>query len=367
MKIHSVYSTLFLLLISLIAQTSHSCTIFCLDKGSQLVVGSNFDWFGGEGLVIVNKRNVSKTAPLHPAWAEKQPAKWTSKYGSVTFNRAGRETPWGGMNEVGLVVTQTGLETTEYPKADSRPAIFSVAWKQYQLDNFSTVEEVIASDSQIRIAPKSHIKSHFLVSDRLGNAAIIEFLEGKMVKYDKETLHVKALSNHTYAESIKYWEQSDTPWWDPYRSISRFITSADMVKSYDPKTSETAVDYAFDILEAAELTIFFYSFTQWSIAYDIQNLRIYFRTSKNKKIRYINMSSFDFACKSPVKVLDVDADLSGDVTDRLINYTYMINRELVGETIDQPDKVLDDIAKYPETTVCTELESSSESLLTARP
>lgn len=55
------------------------------------------------------------------------------------------------------------------------------------------------------------------------------------------------------------------------------------------------------------------------------------------------------------------------VTNKFVNYTYKINRELVGKTIDQPDKVLDHIAKYPETTVCTEVESSSQPLFTAHP
>ena len=354
MIVRQVYALVFLLLLCVLPQTSHSCTTFCLDKGSQLVVGSNFDWFIGEGLVIVNKRNVSKIAPLPPEWAEKQPASWTSKYGSVTFHSAGREIPWGGMNEAGLVVTQTGLDATEYPKTDSRPAIFSVAWKQYQLDNFSTVEEVINSDSQIRIAPKSAIRSHFLVSDRMGNSAVIEFLGGKMVKYKQETLPVKILTQDTYAESFEYWEKGETPTNDPYRSIGRFITSANMVKAFDSKTSGTAVDYAFDILKAAEMTMGMGSFTMWSIVYDIKNLRVYFRTSKNNKIRYINMNSFDFSCKTPVRVLDVNADCSGDVSSRFINYTYKINRELVGKTIDQPDEVLDDIARYPETTICAE-------------
>ena len=73
------------------------------------------DWMTGEGLVIVNKRNVSKTAFLKPEWDDNgQPASWTSKYGSVTFNFIGREFPFGGMNESGLVITCMWLETTEW-------------------------------------------------------------------------------------------------------------------------------------------------------------------------------------------------------------------------------------------------------------
>ena len=154
MKIHLLFLILYILLICLIPRNIHPCTTFCLDKGNQLVVGSNLDWFIDDGLVIVNKRNVSKTALLPTEWAEGKPASWISKFGSVTFNLAGLEIPFGGMNEAGLVVTTMMLEATEYPEPDSRPSLFAGQWKQYQLDNFSTVEEVLASDSQIRISPK---------------------------------------------------------------------------------------------------------------------------------------------------------------------------------------------------------------------
>ncbi len=192
-------STLFLVfcivVICSIPRVGQPCTSFCLDKGNQLVVGSNLDWMVGDGLVIVNKRNVSKTALLRPEWGAGQPASWISKFGSVTFNLAGLEIPFSGMNEAGLVVTTMMLGTTEYPEPDSRPSISSGQWKQYQLDNFSTVEEVLASDSQIRIVPQAPMKPHFLVSDRMGNCAVIEFIDGKMVYYFKKTMPVKTLAN----------------------------------------------------------------------------------------------------------------------------------------------------------------------------
>jgi len=377
MKIRLLSLTVCILTVCSIPSVGQPCTSFCLDKGNQLVVGINLDYIVGDGLVIVNKRNVSKTAMLRPEWAAGQPASWTSKYGSVTFSLTGLELPWGGINEAGLVVGTMSLETTEYPEPDSRPSFFVVQWTQYQLDNFSTVQEVITSDSQIRIALKTPAGIHFLVSDRMGNCAVIEFIGGKMVYYTKETMPVKTLTNSTYAESIKYWKKGKSPIPDPYLSVRRFITSADMVKAYDPTTSGAAVDYAFDILtnvsqgtveEIDGVLIKSFLITEWSIVYDIKNLRVYFRTFENKRIRYINVSSFDFSCKTPVKVLDIHEDLSGDVSSKFINYTYKINRELVGKTsrsvlatffpikrnIDQQDKVLDDIAKYPETTVCTD-------------
>ena len=86
MMIRLIYAIVYLLLISLMPQTSHSCTTFCIDKGDQLVVGFNLNWVKGEGSIVVNKRNVSKTAMMNPEVAGCQPVSWTSKYGSITFN-----------------------------------------------------------------------------------------------------------------------------------------------------------------------------------------------------------------------------------------------------------------------------------------
>jgi penicillin V acylase-like amidase (Ntn superfamily) len=231
MKIHPLSLTLYILIVCLIPQSSQPCTTFCFDKGNQMMVGNNMDWMIGEGLVIVNKRNVSKKAFLQPEWDDNgQPASWISKYGSVTFNFIGREFPFGGMNESGLVITCMWLEATEYPNTDSRPSIEVEQWKQYQLDNFSTVQEVLASDSQIRIATKSLGEIHFLVSDKTGNCAIIEFLGGKRIIYTKEKMPAYVLANISYKESIDYWQEGKLPTSSFWNSEQRFATAADMMK-----------------------------------------------------------------------------------------------------------------------------------------
>jgi len=49
------------------------------------------------------------------------------------------------MNEAGLVVLSLGLDDTEFPKPDSRPAIDENGWMQYQLDNSASLVEVLES------------------------------------------------------------------------------------------------------------------------------------------------------------------------------------------------------------------------------
>jgi choloylglycine hydrolase len=143
------------------------------------------------------------------------------------------------MNEAGLVVESMMLGDTYYPRSDSRYAIFSLQWIQYQLDNFSSIEEILASDSQIRIRGLGFAGLHFLVCDRRGKIATIEFIQGKLVSHTNETMPVKVLSNNTYADCIKLWKEGIIPQPDRNQSIERFIRAANMVENYDPIMRKT--------------------------------------------------------------------------------------------------------------------------------
>jgi len=345
-----------LLFSSLLLTAGQSCTTFCLDHGDQPVFGRNLDWYVGDGLVVINKRGVEKTAITDP-FNRDNLLSWTSKYGSATFNQHGREFPLGGMNEAGLIVETMVLEDTEYPSPDSRPEVETLQWVQYQLDNFSTIEEVISGQSQIRIREIADPGLHFLVCDRMGNCATIEFIGKKAVYHTKETMPVKALTNSKYAETISYWEKNSIPQPDKYKTVGRFARAANMVKNYDPKTSKAPIDYAFDILE----NVAHHFYTQWRIVYDVKNLSVFFRTLENQSIRHFSLKSFDLSCATPVKVLDVNTELSGDISDKFVDYTYQINRNLIGEAFRKtpslsavPDHVLDMRSKYPEGASCIE-------------
>jgi len=350
------YQRLFLLCCIFIAaflpQSSHACTTFCLDTPDELVVGKNYDWPIGDGLVVVNKRNVSKTA-IHfdPAWVGEQPISWISKYGSVTSNPFGREFSYSGMNEAGLVISGMMLSATIYPDPDSRPAIGASQWIQYQLDNSATVADVIASDTVLRISNNTPYPFHFFACDSTGTCAIIEFFDGNLIYHRQETMPVKVLTNETYDICVEYWEKHEVPTPDPAAKVQRFFTAAQMLEDYDPETSGPAVDYTFNILSNLK----WFAPTQWSIAYDVQHSRISFHTLDNEDIRYFDMNSFDFSCLTPVKVLDIQEDLSGDISGNFIDYTYEINRdqiEKIHAAKDLTDETLDALAGYPETTDC---------------
>ena len=87
------------------------CTTFVIKSENNLVFGRNLDWISENGLVVVNQRNQRKQSIVFPP---SKPVTWTSKYGSITFNQFGKEFPFGGINEKGLVI-EVMLAPAQYP------------------------------------------------------------------------------------------------------------------------------------------------------------------------------------------------------------------------------------------------------------
>ena len=301
----------------------HGCTSFCLENNGYAVFGANYDNVKDhyDGLVIVNKRNVSKSFVQSDSPGKH--VSWISKFGSVSFNFVASQTSWTGMNETGLVIYSMRLEDgSKGPEPDSRSWILIQYWVQYMLDNFSTIEEVIASDSILRIFCSGRIP-HYLVSDRYGNCATIEFIDGKMVTHSGNFLPVKVLANTSYDRSISEWEsismlrKNGKPVHDKGgSSLHRFIRAADRVASFRPTDTEMTVSTAFDILKEVG------GQTNWSIVFDTKNLQIHFKTVVHSEKRMIDFQKLDFSCKTPVKMIDINEKLSGDISGYLLDYSF---------------------------------------------
>ena len=307
-----------------------ACTTFCINKNGQIVFGRNYDWVTGAGIVNTNQRGLFKTAVNS---AHNESISWVSKYGSITFNQYGKEFPTGGMNENGLVVEMMWLDGTVYPGTDPRPSVGVLQWIQYQLDNAATVDEVIASDTKLRITRKS-APLHYLVADAGGNVASIEFLEGVMVVHRNETLPFPVLTNDTYASSV----ETAKPLVDKgnvsleNNSLDRFVKTCSMVKKFNETDNNMpAADFAFSILDKVSQG----SFTKWSIVYDVSNKKIQFKTEANKKIKTIAFSAFDLACSKPYKMFNMNQDVTGDVSSRFILPDKKIKAQVMAQVVAQ--------------------------------
>ncbi len=314
----------------LAVSTTFACTTFTLKtQEGQLFFGRNFDFPVGAGHVCINQRGISKKAFIQ---APEKPILWKAKYGSITFNQAGREFPYGGMNEKGLVIEQMWLNEAKYPETDERHGLTELQWIQYQLDMSGTVQEVIDSDTLLRISALSVATLHFLVADAHGNTAAIEFLDGKMRVYRNDQLPHAALANCPYKRSIAYAndtvkaEGEYTGW--TQNSSGRFATAAEMLAAYK---AQNPVEYAFGILDEVAQE----GGTQWSIVYDIAGRNIHLKTAKNKTVRVLQLNDFCFAPKCSVPLF---ADIHGPLTrEEFEAFSYEKNLALVNEVFNGVD------------------------------
>jgi len=354
----------FVLLLIAVAQP---CTTFVLQQNDKLVFGRNLDWVCGNGLLMTNQSHLQKTALVDAA---ENPATWVAKYGSVTFNQVGRELPFGGINEAGLVVEHATLDQTVYPAHDGRPAIGALQWIQYQLDNYATVQEVIQSDVLVRIYdPQSHY--HYMVCDRNGDTAVIEFLDGKMVAHYGAECSVKAMANSTYNESMRYYKDRQNQPGDP--SVQHFATAAEMICKFQSDGGDAVVK-AFSILNAVSQGLF----TKWSIVYDITDMKIYFkvfetpiivgeqkiftRTPGEAKLKEVDINALNFECTNPGMALDLDYDGEGLMNANMLEYSTEMNHTFIvkaftffagwGVSIGLSDADMHSLAAYPESLEC---------------
>jgi len=284
-----------------------SCTTFVLKNDSSLVFGRNLDWLSDNGVIVVNKRNMIKTSLVFPP---EKATNWTSKYGSVTFNQFGKEFPFGGINEKGLVV-EIMVVAGQYPDFDNRTAINELQWVQYQLDNSRTIEEVIASDKDIRISVINR-NLHFLICDSFGNIAVIEFDKNGIKVYRGEQLPVPVLENDPYPTSLQKSRKNQS---------CRFGTASKMLKQYNEISNASAIDYSFNILDKVALD------GSWSIVYDIKNMEIQFKTASNKTIKKIRINDFDFSCERSTLLYDLERKDKEYINSYFINFSAELNKK----------------------------------------
>ncbi len=186
----------FLVFIAL-TKFAYPCSAIVLKKDSQVFLAKNFDWTFREGVIIKNARATNKTAYFTHNGNQ---TRWVSKYSSVTFNQNGKEMPYGGMNEKGLVVEMLWLDLSRYNINDEKQYVNELEWIQYQLDNYESVQQVVDHLNDLKIYPIKG-KIHYIMTDPKGESVIVEYLNGKPVVYKKEANTCQAITNNPVLQS----------------------------------------------------------------------------------------------------------------------------------------------------------------------
>lgn len=334
---------------------AQACTVVAAPHFADHLVGKSYDWDFEDGLLMVNKRHVAKTALLlDPKSAA---AAWTSRYGSITFNQYGREFPLGGINEAGLVVEIAWLDETKYPKVDNRPSLNELQWVQYQLDQFASVKEVQTHINDVRIA-QAHAPVHYLVCDTTRACLSVEFLRGKAVTHSGNALDVPVLSNDPYAlhrQNLRKYQGFGGRRALPTGSDSfaRYARAAAFAQGARDSSERDSQSKLFALLQDVNQG----DFSKWHITYNTASGVISWRSLSQPQIKTVRLRDFDFSCGSPVQIHQVISATGGSVSSQFDDYTADANRHLLNITLKPiagslPPGTLELVADYPDTLKC---------------
>jgi choloylglycine hydrolase len=262
------------------------------------LLAKNHDWKVGHGYIFKNIRGQLKFAY---GWSGKNPASWTSKYGSITFNQFGKEFPSGGINEKGLVVEKLFLPNSVYPNFHNAPTISDLEWIQYQLDNFATVKEVIDHLEKLNIYPLESLQ--YILADSTGDAVIIDFLNGKIGIHFRKQNHIVLTT-----ESLKDSEN--------YYLMNSEIQGKKLVSNFDRyvhlnsnliKTNATDEFNPFELLSNIATDVEPYK-TQWSVVYNLDDLNLHFSSGRNPEKKRLNLQELDFSDSTKVEIAEIHAN-----------------------------------------------------------
>lgn len=207
-------------------------------EDNTVITGRNMDW----------KEDMSSNIWIFPAGIHRDGAagdksvKWVSIYGSVIVSGYDAGTA-DGMNEKGLVANLLYLAEADYGDVNNAQTLISIAaWPQFILDNFSTVTDAVMylrTEPFKIIAPTlpngAEATLHLSLSDRTGDSAIFEYVEGKLVIHHDKTYTVMT-NSPAYSEQIalnKYWAEIGGLTFLPgtNRAADRFVRASFLINS----------------------------------------------------------------------------------------------------------------------------------------
>ena len=219
---------------------AHACTrLLWNDNHLAVMVGRTMDWpESTEPILTVLPRGMKRDGGRagSDVVVKENPARWTSKYGSMVTTIYGIGTA-DGLNERGLGAHMLYLNATDFgPRDTAKPGLQAGLWAQYLLDNAATVKEALALlDSVQVVMVEAHghkANVHLAIEDASGDSAVIEFVNGKQVVHHGREYRIMTndppydqqlalLKKHDFSKP-----SSDTPLPGNVKATDRFVRAA---------------------------------------------------------------------------------------------------------------------------------------------
>ena len=318
-------------------QSANACTGITLTAAdNSFVLARTVDWSGSEmdNLYVISPRDHTEQSLLPDG--SKGGMKFTSKYGFVGLGMQRPEFIVDGTNEAGLSAALFYFpdygKYVPYSSADNANTLADFQVVSWILSNFSSIDEVKSAIDTVNVVNIDPTAStvHWRIAEASGRVVVMEIIDGIPTFYENPlgtianspefTWHLTNLDNYINLQSgtiaptvfgpIKLQSLSHgtgllgLP--GDFSSPSRFVR-ASFFKNYSITQPDAAatIKQAFHILnnfdvpfgttQAAKSGTFdMPSATQWTIATDITNRKIYYHTMYNRTIRRIDMNTIDF-------------------------------------------------------------------------
>jgi choloylglycine hydrolase len=251
---------------------------------------------------------------------------WQSKYGSLAVTAFKTPAASDGINDQGLAAHLLYLDKTDYgPRNSSLPALSNAFWVQYMLDNFKTVNEALATLDQYQLVATEindrEWPTHLALQDATGDAAIIEYIEGKAVIHHGPEYRVMT-NDPTYAEqleNVKKYKGFGGELGLPGEAdpMSRFVRASAFLQTLPkPSSTEQALTGVSGVIRTVMVPFGTEDWpTRWITLSDLSNKIYYFSATNSPNVLWVDLSKIKFDHKSRVMMLDpTEIKFTGDVT-----------------------------------------------------
>lgn len=318
------------------ASRAEACTrILWNDNGYAVMTGRTMDWPESTQPILTvfprgMERDGGKAGP-QTAVAE-NPARWTSKYGSIVTTTYGIGSS-DGFNEKGLGIHLLYLNATDFgPRDATKPGLQAGLWGQYVLDNAATVEEALKLLEQVQVvmvsAHGNDANVHLALEDATGDSAIIEYIDGKPVVHHGRDFVVMT-NDPTYDQQLAILKErdfskpaSDMPLPGNVNPVDRFARATYYLNLLPKPTNEReaaagilAIARNVSVPFGAPYKGFGIYNTEYRTAMNLTDRRYYFELTNSPSVIWADLGAMNLDAGAPVRVFDPDnLNFTGNVT-----------------------------------------------------
>lgn len=254
-----------------------ACSLFVtFADPAQPIFARNFDWQQAPALLLFTDppdgyASVSMVDISYLGYDESSLDKLQSFEGQQDLLYAPR-IPFDGMNEHGLAVGMAAVDPTAIPTDPQKPTIGSLRIIRLMLDRAQTVEEALGLFQQYNVDFSGGPPIHYLVADREGHSAVIEYKAGEL-RITHGDAPWQVATNFYLADSTPAQRQAD----QRYNRLDLALTKV---------AGKTSLGEAMTMLSDVAQ-----HHTRWSVVYGMKDGAVWLATAK----RYTTIHEFQLA------------------------------------------------------------------------